>query len=110
MTTPVRRTTDSATTDSPTTDNDGGRPAGGGLEAAEHVVMQRENERARVVLDGRRTDDGTRCTLIVIHEYGGTLALYPHGAGALGVRLSRADAAAVARFCTAAISSTAEVC
>ena len=58
--------------------------------------MQRENETRRVVLNGRRTDDGTRCTLIAIREYGGAWALYPHGAGKLGVRLGKEDAATLA--------------
>ncbi|HEY2764318.1 MAG TPA: hypothetical protein VGJ13_09955 [Pseudonocardiaceae bacterium] len=49
----------------------------------------------RVAVDGRRTDDNARCTLVAIREYGGTLALYPHGVGTFGVRLSRADAAVV---------------
>ncbi|MGH3795224.1 MAG: hypothetical protein ACRDSP_10075 [Pseudonocardiaceae bacterium] len=61
------------------------------------TVMQRENETSRVVLNGRRTDDGARCTLIAIRELGGAWALYPHGAGKLGVRLGREDAATMAR-------------
>lgn len=60
-------------------------------------VMQRENEISRVVLDGRRTDDGARCTLIVIREFGGVWALYPHGAGKFGVRLGKEDVATIAR-------------
>jgi hypothetical protein len=35
------------------------------------AAMQRENERNRTVVDGRRTDDGTPCKLVVIHEVGG---------------------------------------
>ncbi|MCA1600371.1 MAG: hypothetical protein LC776_01565 [Acidobacteria bacterium] len=54
--------------------------------------MQRENEHSRVVVDGKRTDDNTRCSLVVIHEVGGTWALYPHGWGKFGVRLSKAEA------------------
>ena len=35
-------------------------------------IMQRDNEISRVVVDGRRADDGDRCTLVVVHErYGG---------------------------------------
>lgn len=62
------------------------------------VVMQRENEAGRVVLDGRRTDDGTRCALVVVRERNGTYAIYPHGAAQLGVRLPPADATTTARF------------
>lgn len=61
------------------------------------TVMQRENEITRVVLDGRRTDDGDRCTLIVIRELGGTWAFYPHGMAQLGVRLGKEGAVTVAR-------------
>ena len=62
------------------------------------VVMQRENERARLVVDGKRTDDRTRCELVVIREVGGTVAIYPHGAARFGVRLAGVDAAAVGEF------------
>ena len=41
------------------------------------TVMQRENEAGRVVLVGRRTDDGAQCSVISIHEFGGAWALYP---------------------------------
>lgn len=61
------------------------------------TVMQRENETNRVVVDGRRTDDGDLCTLIAIRELGGAWALYPHGAGKLGVRLRKEDAVTVAQ-------------
>ncbi|MGH8878213.1 MAG: hypothetical protein ACRD0P_12860 [Stackebrandtia sp.] len=60
------------------------------------TVMQRENETDRVILDGRRTDDGARCTLVAIREYGGTWALYPHGANQLGIRLATQNATAMA--------------
>jgi hypothetical protein len=36
-----------------------------------------------------RTDDNTDCTLLVIHEAGGSWAI--HGLGAPGVRLSKAE-------------------
>lgn len=55
-------------------------------------TMQRDNERRRVVVDGRRTDDGTRCALVVIQERSGSWALYPHGADQLGVRIPGKDA------------------
>ena len=61
------------------------------------AIMQRENERRRVVVDGRRTDDRSRCELVVVSEVGGTWALYPHGVGKLGVRLPHAEAARIAR-------------
>ena len=64
----------------------------------EPAVMQRENEISRVALDGKRTDDGARCTLVAVREHGGTWALYPHGAAKFGVRLSAADVAKAARF------------
>lgn len=61
------------------------------------VVMQRDNEHGRVAVEGRRTDDGDWCTLVVVHEVtGGCWALYPHGWGRFGVRLARADAIQVA--------------
>jgi hypothetical protein len=59
--------------------------------------MQRENERSRVVVDGKRTDDGDRCSLVVVHEVSGTWAVYPHGADQLGVRLSKAEAVKTAQ-------------
>ncbi|MCA1672343.1 MAG: hypothetical protein LC799_09130 [Actinobacteria bacterium] len=40
-------------------------------------VMQRDNEHGRVAVDGRRTDDGDRCTLVVVSEVGRTWAFYP---------------------------------
>lgn len=61
------------------------------------AIMQRENERSRVVADGKRTDDGGRCKLLAVHEVGGTWALYPHGWPRLGVRLTGDEAARLAR-------------
>jgi hypothetical protein len=52
------------------------------------------HERARLVAKGRSTDDGSECTMIVIHEHGGTWAI--HGLGNPGVRLSATDMAALA--------------
>lgn len=57
-------------------------------DTPEPAISQRRNERARVVVDGKRTDDGGRCTLVAVVETGGTGALYPHGMGRFGVRLS----------------------
>lgn len=60
-------------------------------------VRQHKDERSRVVVAGRRTDDGDVCTLVAVCEVGGTWALYPHGAQQLGVRLAQAAALKVAR-------------
>lgn len=59
--------------------------------------MQRDNERSRVVLDGRLVEDGQRCSCVVIGERNGNWAMYPHGAGKLGVRLSKTEAVKLAR-------------
>jgi len=61
------------------------------------VIMQRENERSRLVADGKRTDDGDRCELLAVQEVGGTWSLYPHGAAKFGVRLPGDEAARLAR-------------
>jgi hypothetical protein len=55
--------------------------------------MQRENERYRVAIEGLRTDDGSRCTFLAVHETSGAWALYPHGAAQFGVRLTGPAAA-----------------
>ena len=60
-------------------------------------VMQRENERSRIAVEGKRTDNAELCTLVVVHEVGGTWAWYPHGGAQLGVRLPRTEAVKVAR-------------
>jgi hypothetical protein len=50
------------------------------------------------VVEARRTDNGDRCTLIVVHErYGGGWAFYPHGFGTFGVRLEKSAEAKVAQ-------------
>ncbi|MGH3931947.1 MAG: hypothetical protein ACRDTF_18455 [Pseudonocardiaceae bacterium] len=59
--------------------------------------MQRENERGRVVVEGRRTDDNTQCTVVVIHERTDQWGLYPHGFGKFGVRLPQAEALKMAQ-------------
>ena len=66
------------------------------------TVMQRENEQSRVILDGRLVEGGDRCTFLAVHERTGAWAIYPHGAGKLGVRLPRAEAVKVARAILAA--------
>ncbi|MGQ0774478.1 MAG: hypothetical protein ACT4NY_08690 [Pseudonocardiales bacterium] len=63
----------------------------------EKPVKQHENELSRVVVVGRRTDDGDQCTLVVVREVGGTWALHPHGDGKLEVRLAGAEALKVAQ-------------
>jgi hypothetical protein len=50
-------------------------------------------ERARLTVKGRRTDDNSTCTLVAIHEHGGTWAI--HGLGNPGVRLPTADMVAL---------------
>ncbi|MGH3924690.1 MAG: hypothetical protein ACRDTT_17825, partial [Pseudonocardiaceae bacterium] len=65
--------------------------------AAEPAIMQRQNERSRVVLDGTRTDDGDTCTVVVVHEIGQMWGFYPHGFGKFGVRLPTAEALKMAR-------------
>lgn len=59
--------------------------------------MQRENELVRLIAAGKRTDDGSKCTLVAVSETGGWWALYPHGASQLGVRLPVAEAQRLAR-------------
>jgi hypothetical protein len=66
-------------------------------DTIEPAVMQRENEYNRLMIDGRRTDDASRCSLLMIHEVGGTFALYPHGRNEFGVRLTQANADALAQ-------------
>jgi len=74
----------------------------------EPVIMQRENERGRVVVDGHRIDDRTRCELLVVHEVGGTWALYPHGWGKFGVRLPRLRQSGWRRPCWTVLGEPAE--
>ena len=71
----------------------------------EPVIMQRENERSRVVIDGKRIDDGTRCTVVVIHERTGYWGFYPHGFSKFGVRLPRTEAVRMARAILAGAES-----
>lgn len=56
------------------------------------TVMQWENEPGRMV-SGKRIDNGPRCSLVLVRETGGSRAVYPHGAGQMGVRLSPEAAA-----------------
>ena len=60
------------------------------------AVMQRENELGRLIVAGKRTDNGEKCTLIAVREISGTWALYPHGAAQLGVRIAQPAAETLA--------------
>ncbi|MGH3685979.1 MAG: hypothetical protein ACRDSM_13150 [Pseudonocardiaceae bacterium] len=51
-------------------------------------------ERSRLTVQGRRTNDTSTCTLVVIHEDNGTWAI--HGLGKPGVRLPTTDMIALA--------------
>lgn len=66
-------------------------------DTAPPAIMQRQHERARLVVDGKRTDDGGRCELLAVHEMAGAWVLYPHGGPKLGVRLPGEEAARLAR-------------
>jgi hypothetical protein len=57
-------------------------------------TLHSQRECGRVHAQGRRTDDGSRCTLLVIHEADSSWAI--HGLGAPGVRLSKAEMIALA--------------
>jgi hypothetical protein len=59
-----------------------------------HVSERVPGERARVVVQGRSTEDGSQCTVIVIHEQDGTWTI--HGLGNQGVQLTSPDMAALA--------------
>lgn len=66
------------------------------------IVSQHQNEISRVVLDGRRTDDGAACSVVVVRELGGTWAIYPHGMDQLGARLSNGEMATMTQAILAA--------
>jgi hypothetical protein len=61
------------------------------VSAAEHQpeTQHQRTERGRLTAHGRRTDDGSRCTLLVINELDGAWTF--HGLGAPGMRLSAID-------------------
>jgi hypothetical protein len=52
-------------------------------------TQHQPRERGRLATRGRRTDDGSMCTLLVIHELDSSWSF--HGLGAPGVKLSQAD-------------------
>jgi hypothetical protein len=57
-------------------------------------TLHSQRERGRMTAQGRCTDDDSDCTLLVIHEAGGTWSI--HGLGAPGVRLRQAEMVALA--------------
>jgi hypothetical protein len=67
---------------------------GGPKDMSGDVTVTHRPERGRVALEGRRTDDGSKCTLLIIHENDGSWSV--HGLGAPGVRLTKVNAVAVA--------------
>jgi hypothetical protein len=63
-----------------------------------------EHEAGRMAVQGRRTDDGSDNTLIVVHENNGAWAC--HGLGASGVKISKTDAVTWARGILSATKTT----
>ncbi len=57
-------------------------------------IPHQQRERGRLRASGKRTDDGSRTTLLIIHESDGAWTF--HGLGAPGVKLSKADMVALA--------------
>jgi hypothetical protein len=58
------------------------------------IQQHQRTERGRMAMQGRSTDDGSRCTLLLVHELDGSWTF--HGLGAPGVKLSKADTVALA--------------
>jgi hypothetical protein len=54
-----------------------------------------ERERGRMVAPDKSSDDGSRCSLLVVHENDGSWSF--HALGVPGVKISQSDAAALAR-------------
>ena len=59
-----------------------------------------QSERGRLQAQGKRTDDGSMCTLLVVNEADGSWTF--HGLGAPGVKLAEADTVAFAEAVLAA--------
>ncbi|MGH3972881.1 MAG: hypothetical protein ACRDS9_06105 [Pseudonocardiaceae bacterium] len=59
-----------------------------------------QRERGRWAARGKSTDDGSRTTLLVVHEFDGAWTF--HGLGAPGVKLSQADTITLAESILAA--------
>ncbi len=57
-------------------------------------TLDSHRERGRLTAQGRCTDDDSNCTLLVIHEAGGSWAI--HGLGTPGVRLSKVEMVSLA--------------
>ncbi|MCA1703842.1 MAG: hypothetical protein LC808_11490 [Actinobacteria bacterium] len=57
-------------------------------------TQHQRTERGRLTARGRRTDDGSMSTLLVIHELDGSWSF--HGLGAPGVKVSQTDTVALA--------------
>ena len=56
-------------------------------------TQHQPRERGRLAVQGRCTDDGSKCTLLLVHELDGSWTF--HGLGAPGVTLSKADTVAL---------------
>ena len=57
-------------------------------------IQSEQSERGHLRAMGKRTDNGTRTTLLLVHESDRCWTF--HGLGALGVKLSEADTVALA--------------
>ena len=60
-----------------------------------HLSERVPGERARIVVQGRCSDDGSTATMVIIHEENGSWSI--HGLGVAGVGVSKADMVAVAQ-------------
>ena len=60
-----------------------------------HVSERVPGERARIVVQGRCSEDGSTATMVIIHEENGSWSI--HGLGVAGVGVSKADMVAVAQ-------------
>jgi hypothetical protein len=58
-------------------------------------ALHSQRERGWLHAQGRRTDDNSCCTLLVIHEADSSWAI--HGLGVPGVRLSKAEMIVLAK-------------
>jgi hypothetical protein len=66
--------------------------------------QHRPRGRGRLVALGRRTDDGKRCSLLVVNEADGSWSFYGVGASA-GVKLGKADTVALVELILARTES-----
>ncbi len=57
-------------------------------------IQNEQRERGRLRASGKSTDNGSRTTLLLVHEHDGSWTF--HGLGAPGVTLSQADTVALA--------------